>query len=292
MQLRAYEIEKRLSTADLFKFPNFETVCWYVGKHLLDTFRGLRENRRHPAAYLVHGAKALNNAFRGWTRKEALPEHEEEIPETIKTQQLVKDLAKEIRLVEDIFQQNLGKTGAPFGAPRALPAQHPPPAPPSRPPGRKRGPKPKEGAPPGATGKKRGRKSKESQAAAGTVGGAGELDLLEIHTKHTLKKTKGKLEIPAACLDDLEGKLNKSKLHLVLTNGKIVGKKGARSGMSPAKFQPLIGQLEDVGGGASDSEDELQIDETPPRRQRAPTLTKRKLAGNKQGGGVNTLTLH
>uniref|UniRef100_A0A8C9T765 Histone lysine demethylase PHF8 n=1 Tax=Scleropages formosus TaxID=113540 RepID=A0A8C9T765_SCLFO len=102
MQLRAYEIEKRLSTADLFRFPNFETVCWYVGKHLLDTFRGLRENRRHPANYLVHGAKALNNAFRSWTRKEALPEHEDEIPETIKTQQLVKDLAKEIRLVERV----------------------------------------------------------------------------------------------------------------------------------------------------------------------------------------------
>uniref|UniRef100_A0A671XNP0 PHD finger protein 8 n=1 Tax=Sparus aurata TaxID=8175 RepID=A0A671XNP0_SPAAU len=100
MQLRAYEIEKRLSTADLFRFPNFETVCWYVGKHLLDTFRGLRENRRHPATYLVHGAKALNNAFRGWTRKEALAEHEVEIPETINTQTLVKDLAKEIRLVE------------------------------------------------------------------------------------------------------------------------------------------------------------------------------------------------
>uniref|UniRef100_A0A674MAG5 PHD finger protein 8 n=1 Tax=Takifugu rubripes TaxID=31033 RepID=A0A674MAG5_TAKRU len=100
MQLRAYEIEKRLSTADLFRFPNFETVCWYVGKHLLDTFRGLRENRRHPAAYLVHGAKALNNAFRSWTRKEALGEHEVEIPETINTQTLVKDLAKEIRLVE------------------------------------------------------------------------------------------------------------------------------------------------------------------------------------------------
>uniref|UniRef100_A0A3Q4HRG2 PHD finger protein 8 n=1 Tax=Neolamprologus brichardi TaxID=32507 RepID=A0A3Q4HRG2_NEOBR len=100
MQLRAYEIEKRLSTADLFKFPNFETVCWYVGKHLLDTFRGLRENRRHPATYLVHGAKALNNAFRSWTRKEALADHEVEIPETINTPALVKDLAKEIRLVE------------------------------------------------------------------------------------------------------------------------------------------------------------------------------------------------
>ncbi|PNJ10148.1 PHF8 isoform 14, partial [Pongo abelii] len=70
MQLKAYEIEKRLSTADLFRFPNFETICWYVGKHILDIFRGLRENRRHPASYLVHGGKALNLAFRAWTRKE------------------------------------------------------------------------------------------------------------------------------------------------------------------------------------------------------------------------------
>ncbi|XP_066566238.1 histone lysine demethylase PHF8 isoform X2 [Amia ocellicauda] len=277
MQLRAYEIEKRLSTADLFKFPNFETVCWYVGKHLLDTFRGLRENRRHPAAYLVHGAKALNNAFRTWTRKEALPEHEEEIPETIKTQQLVKELAKEIRLVEDIFQQNLGKTGGPFGGPRGVPSpHHTPPPPPGRPPGRKRGPKPKEGAAAVAGGKKRGRKSKETLGAAG---GAGELDLLEIHTKHTLKKGKGKLELPASCLDDLEGKLNKSKLRLVLTNGKILGKKGSRSGGATARFQPLTGQLEGAVGGGSDTEDELQIDETPPRRHRATPPSKKRLAG-------------
>ncbi|XP_006875315.1 PREDICTED: histone lysine demethylase PHF8-like isoform X2 [Chrysochloris asiatica] len=102
MQLKAYEIEKRLSTADLFKFPNFETICWYVGKHILDIFRGLRENRRHPASYLVHGGKALNLAFKAWTRKEALPDHEDEIPETVRTVQLIKDLAREIRLVEFI----------------------------------------------------------------------------------------------------------------------------------------------------------------------------------------------
>uniref|UniRef100_A0A667ZE69 Histone lysine demethylase PHF8 n=1 Tax=Myripristis murdjan TaxID=586833 RepID=A0A667ZE69_9TELE len=183
MQLRAYEIEKRLSTADLFRFPNFETVCWYVGKHLLDTFRGLRENRRHPATYLVHGAKALNNAFRTWTRKEALAEHEVEIPETIKTQQLVKDLAKEIRLVEDIFQQNIGRTGPQYPgsplskAPLAASQNS------GRPPGKKRGPKPKEGiggvGPPGT--KKKGQKGLLKAEA-------GELDLLEIHTKHTLKK--------------------------------------------------------------------------------------------------------
>ncbi|XP_059962586.1 histone lysine demethylase PHF8-like isoform X2 [Mesoplodon densirostris] len=111
MQLKVYEIEKRLSTEDLFKFPNFETICWYVGKHILDVFRGLRENRRHPASYLVHGAKALNLAFRAWTRKEALPDHEDEIPETVRTVQLIKDLAREIRLVEDTFRQNFNITG-------------------------------------------------------------------------------------------------------------------------------------------------------------------------------------
>uniref|UniRef100_A0A672ZCB1 Histone lysine demethylase PHF8 n=1 Tax=Sphaeramia orbicularis TaxID=375764 RepID=A0A672ZCB1_9TELE len=183
MQLRAYEIEKRLSTADLFKFPNFETVCWYVGKHLLDTFRGLRENRRHPASYLVHGAKALNNAFRSWTRKEALAEHEVEIPETINTQTLVKDLAKEIRLVEDIFQQNIGRTGQQYpGSPLSkaplTTAQNS-----GRPPGKKKGPKPKEVlgglALPG---------TKKKNQKGVLKAEAGELDLLEIHTKHTLKK--------------------------------------------------------------------------------------------------------
>ncbi|XP_056128863.1 histone lysine demethylase PHF8 [Lampris incognitus] len=282
MQLRAYEIEKRLSTADLFKFPNFETVCWYVGKHLLDTFRGLRENRRHPATYLVHGAKALNNAFRSWTRKEALAEHEVEIPETIKTQQLIKDLAKEIRLVEDIFQQNIGRTGPQFpGSPLSK-------APLNtsqnlgRPPGKKRGPKPKDGVgglgPPGTK-----KKSQKSLLKAE----AGELDLLEIHTKHTLKKfqpgtskSKNKLELP---LEDFEGKLNKSKLKLVLTNGKIQGKKGGRSGSSngagsAGKYQHLAME----GSSLSDleSEDELQIDETPPpRRKPAAAGKNKKLSG-------------
>ncbi|XP_041130271.1 histone lysine demethylase PHF8 isoform X2 [Polyodon spathula] len=300
MQLRAYEIEKRLSTADLFKFPNFETVCWYVGKHLLDTFRGLRENRRHPAGYLVHGAKALNSAFRGWTRKEALAEHEEEIPETIKTQQLVKDLAKEIRLVEDIFQQNLGKTGAPFGAPRVpQPSQVNPSISSGRPPGRRRGPKTKEppaasSNPPAVTpGKKRGRKSKESLAAAAqtakTAGGAAELDLLEIHTKHTLKKFQGnkqprkaKFDLPTSCLGELEGEIDESKLQLILTNGKILSKKGGKSTAGSARFQPLLGPLEGVGGVRGsfeyDSEEDLQIDETP-KRKRRPALSKKKLAG-------------
>lgn len=275
MQLRAYEIEKRLSTADLFKFPNFETVCWYVGKHLLDTFRGLRENRRHPATYLVHGAKALNNAFRSWTRKEALAEHEVEIPETINTQALVKDLAKEIRLVEDIFQQNIGRTGPQFpGSPLSkaplTTSQNS-----GRPPGKKKGPKPKEmtgGVGPPGTKKKSQKGLLKAEA--------GELDLIEIHTKHTLKKFqpgkskhKNKLELP---LEEFEGKINKSKLKLVLTNGKIQGKKdGSSNGAGSAgNYKHVVTE----GSSLSDleSEDELQIDETPPPRRKTAGLSKKK----------------
>uniref|UniRef100_A0A8C2CQD5 PHD finger protein 8 n=1 Tax=Cyprinus carpio TaxID=7962 RepID=A0A8C2CQD5_CYPCA len=287
MQLRAYEIEKRLSTADLFRFPNFETVCWYVGKHLLDTFRGLRENRRHPATYLVHGAKALNNAFRSWTRKEV--PGGKDVPETIKTQQLVKDLAKEIRLVEDIFQQNIGRSGTPFGGSQGLPSPHPK-APLNtsltfgQHPGKKKGPKLKDGFGGGGVGlpgaKKKSQKGKEIKTEAG------ELDLLEIHTKHTLKKfqpgckvKKNKLELPNDCLDDFEEKINKSKLKLVLTNGKIQGKKGRAgsangAGSSLQQFQPHMATLSDF-----DSEDELQIDETPPPRRRPSLPSKKKLAG-------------
>ncbi|XP_072776243.1 histone lysine demethylase PHF8 isoform X2 [Taeniopygia guttata] len=122
MQLRAYELQRRLNTPDLAKFPNFETICWYVGRHLLDTFRGLRENRRHPAAYLVLGARALTGAFRAWTRREVLAEHEQEIPETVRPGQLVKELGREIRLAEELFQQSTGMSGTPFGPPWGVPA--------------------------------------------------------------------------------------------------------------------------------------------------------------------------
>uniref|UniRef100_A0A674N9F8 PHD finger protein 8 n=1 Tax=Takifugu rubripes TaxID=31033 RepID=A0A674N9F8_TAKRU len=61
MQLRAYEIEKRLSTADLFRFPNFETVCWYAGeldlieihtKHTLKKFNPGKSKSRNKVRQL------------------------------------------------------------------------------------------------------------------------------------------------------------------------------------------------------------------------------------------------
>ncbi|NXK43248.1 PHF8 demethylase, partial [Piprites chloris] len=63
MQLRAYELERRLSGSDPVKFPNFETICWYVGRHLLDTFRG---GCSEFGAGGEEGWGGLNPFERGW----------------------------------------------------------------------------------------------------------------------------------------------------------------------------------------------------------------------------------
>ncbi|KAM4696570.1 histone lysine demethylase PHF8 [Rhinophrynus dorsalis] len=285
MQLRAYEIEKRLSTADLFKFPNFESICWYVGKHLLDTFRGLRENRRHPATYLLHGAKALNTAFRAWTKKEALVDHEEEIPETIITAQLIKDLDREIRLMEDIFHQNIEKTGNLLGLTRSPMTGT---ASPSKA-GllakgtKKRGPKAKEPV------KKGGRRGKEileasiSPESPGTPTGQNQRKIV------TLKKEKlddSSLDLldenSESCL--LDGDITESKLRLVLANGSNMSKKvrvgaGSRRQASANKHlkkEQLEIELSPGDHFLLDSEDDLQIDESP-RKERKLAPPKRKL---------------
>lgn len=101
MQMRAYEVERRLKLGSLTQFPNFETTCWYMGKHLLEAFKGSHKSGKQLPPHLVQGAKILNGAFRSWTKKQALAEHEDELPEHVKPSQLIKDLAKEIRLSEN-----------------------------------------------------------------------------------------------------------------------------------------------------------------------------------------------
>ncbi|XP_044127918.1 lysine-specific demethylase 7A [Bufo gargarizans] len=101
MQLRCYEMEKRLKTPDLFKFPFFEAICWFVAKNLLETLKELREDGFHPPNYLKHGVKALISALKSWMKKESVAEHAFEIPENIRPGNLVKELSKIIRTVEE-----------------------------------------------------------------------------------------------------------------------------------------------------------------------------------------------
>ena len=84
---------------------------------------------------------------------------------------------------QDIFQQNIGRTGPQFPGASLSKAPLSSSNNSGRPPGKKKGPKPKEvlgglGSP--------GTKKKNQKGVLKAE--AGELDLIEIHTKHTLKK--------------------------------------------------------------------------------------------------------
>ncbi|XP_051544832.1 lysine-specific demethylase 7A-like [Myxocyprinus asiaticus] len=100
MQLRCYEMERRLKTPDLFKFPYFEAICWYVGKNLLETLKELREDKCPPQGFLVDGVKALISSLRTWLRRE-LTQPNSEVPDHIRPTHLIKALTKEIRHLEE-----------------------------------------------------------------------------------------------------------------------------------------------------------------------------------------------
>ncbi|XP_060784350.1 lysine-specific demethylase 7B isoform X2 [Neoarius graeffei] len=100
MQLRCYEMERRLKTPDLFKFPYFEAICWYVAKNLLETLKELREDNCVPPGYLTKGVKALITALKNWLRRE-VTEPASEVPDHIRPNHLIKELTKEIRHLEE-----------------------------------------------------------------------------------------------------------------------------------------------------------------------------------------------
>ncbi|XP_043084774.1 lysine-specific demethylase 7B-like [Puntigrus tetrazona] len=99
MQLRCYEMERRLKTPDLFKFPYFEAICWYVAKNLLETLKESREDNCLPPEYLIKGVKALITALRNWLKRE-VTEPASEVPDHIRPNHLIKMLTKEIQYLE------------------------------------------------------------------------------------------------------------------------------------------------------------------------------------------------
>ncbi|XP_032893691.1 lysine-specific demethylase 7A isoform X2 [Amblyraja radiata] len=100
-QLRIYEMEKRLKTPELFKFPYFEAMCWYVANGLWETLKEMREDDCQPQEYLVQGVKLLIPSLKCWIQREGLISRTSELPDQIRPGHLIKELSKEVRFVED-----------------------------------------------------------------------------------------------------------------------------------------------------------------------------------------------
>uniref|UniRef100_A0A8C3MBK0 Lysine-specific demethylase 7A n=1 Tax=Geospiza parvula TaxID=87175 RepID=A0A8C3MBK0_GEOPR len=211
MQLRCYEMEKRLKTPDLFKFPFFEAICWFVAKNLLETLKELREDGFQPPSYLVQGVKALLTALKLWMKKELVTEHAFEIPDNIRPGHLIKELSKVIRSVEE-ENSKLVKTQGILGVSPSSRSSH-------------------ETASPHQS-RRRVRKLRDHATKTPS-----NLDILELHTREVLKRLEMSPWEEDITSSKLNGRFNKpfqpsstvpewrtkdNDLRLLLSNGRII----------------------------------------------------------------------
>lgn len=211
MQLRCYEMEKRLKTPDLFKFPFFEAICWFVAKSLLETLKELKEDGFQPQSYLVQGVKALHTALKLWMKKELVSEHAFEIPDNVRPGHLIKELSKVIRAIEEENGKPVKSQGIPSVCPVSRPSN--------------------EASPPYHSRRKM-RKLRDHNVRTPS-----NLDILELHTREVLKRLEMCPWEEDLLSSKLNGKFNKhlqpsstvpewrakdNDLRLLLTNGRII----------------------------------------------------------------------
>ncbi|XP_026274474.1 histone lysine demethylase PHF8-like isoform X2 [Frankliniella occidentalis] len=102
LQIQVYEMERKLNTPEKFLFPAFERINWYAAERLVQELHDCRSsNSPKYMTTLLTGAKALVGALKLWNIRRT----SEEIPATVNSHKLLKDLSKEIRYTERHFNQ-------------------------------------------------------------------------------------------------------------------------------------------------------------------------------------------
>ncbi|KAJ0171197.1 hypothetical protein K1T71_013396 [Dendrolimus kikuchii] len=117
MQLQVYEIERRVETPTMLRYPLFEAMHWYAGAHLLTMLRRHNEETQDedfiisescvqsaPAQLpplLLRGIKILANALKEWhALKSTDSAKRDNVPKCLNSGQLVRELCKELRTLE------------------------------------------------------------------------------------------------------------------------------------------------------------------------------------------------
>ncbi|XP_034250698.1 histone lysine demethylase PHF8-like isoform X2 [Thrips palmi] len=100
LQIEVYETELKMNTPQKFRFPAFERTHWYAGERLVQELQDCRSsNSSKYMTTLLTGAKALVSALKLWNIRRVA----EEVPATVDTHKLLKELSKEIRNTERHF---------------------------------------------------------------------------------------------------------------------------------------------------------------------------------------------
>ncbi|XP_072945934.1 uncharacterized protein [Epargyreus clarus] len=126
MQLQIYEIESRVETPTMFRYPLFEAMHWYAGAHLLAALRRHNEETQDEdfiisescaaptpiqlPPLLLRGIKILSNALKEWhALKSTDPSKRDNVPKCLNSGQLVRELCKELRTLEKRSGSNKDK---------------------------------------------------------------------------------------------------------------------------------------------------------------------------------------
>ncbi|XP_029617339.1 lysine-specific demethylase 7B [Salmo trutta] len=262
MQLRCYEMERRLKTPDLFKFPYFEAICWYVAKNLLETLKELREDNCPPQTYLVEGVNALISPLKTWLKRE-VTEPTSEVPDHIRPNRLIKELTKEIRYLEE-DQGSSGGTNKPVKSQGSGGGQ----CPATR--------STLERVCPARQARRAARRLREQQELGPKV--PSNLEILELHTREVLRRLEvGPLEEDPTFCPPVHGKFNMvstasaaaaenpdTHLRLTLHNGRIIRdarRPGSSTASSPVKAgseRSSVGQLKSREEMKMESDQERQ----------------------------------
>ncbi|XP_011348145.2 histone lysine demethylase PHF8 isoform X2 [Ooceraea biroi] len=101
MQIQIYELERKMKTPAKFQYPGFETINWFAAKKLLKELKELNNEGKKCPPYFLQGVKALLGILKQWnTDKDYSMVSRGQIPNTINSQKLLKDVSKEIRHAE------------------------------------------------------------------------------------------------------------------------------------------------------------------------------------------------
>ncbi|XP_050685869.1 histone lysine demethylase PHF8-like isoform X3 [Eriocheir sinensis] len=99
LELQVYEIEKQINTPDKFRFPHYESVCWYAATRLVIELRDMAAAGTRVPPIMITGVRCLLVALRQWGGENGRGGLET-VPSGIQPMKLFKDLQREIRSAE------------------------------------------------------------------------------------------------------------------------------------------------------------------------------------------------
>lgn len=59
-------MEKSINTPEKFRFPHYETVCWYAASRLVTELRDMALAGSKIPPFIISGARALMSSLRHW----------------------------------------------------------------------------------------------------------------------------------------------------------------------------------------------------------------------------------